>query len=558
MGKRFFIPPVLMALLWATAVLVTGPGGNFPLNDDWSYGEIVRRLTEEGRLAYTHWVSMALITQVLWGALFTFLAGFSFTALRLSTLVLALAAGWGLYGALRESGGRRGLAFFGAICFLFNPVFYNLAFTFMTDVPFCAFFILALYGYVRALRKADGGVLIGALGATLAAVGIREVALLLPLAFMPAWFWRYRWKGKSLLWAAVLLVVPFAFHFAFRVFLESRGGLPAAYDIPRSLFVQSLQKPPGEVLGQTLRFSWMAILYLGLFMLPLAPRLGVQLCQSWKKTLLWAGILGALGVGWLLFERPRLPQLGNILYDWGLGPTTLPDTMALGHNAVLPRGPALFWKGLSALSLLSGAALLAWAALEIIEAVRGFFRKHQGGAIRFGQSRRLFALAGFGLTLAPFALNYKCFDRYYLPVLPFALMLLMGRRPGKMLPSFQWVCRAFMIVFLLGFMVFSIAGTHDYLAWNRLRWQVISELEKGPDFTYEQLEGGFEVYGWKIFIHRDPWPLNPVLWHTDGRWALSFGPMKAYRPVKEFGWSSWLRGGKKMPLLLQEKRSPSP
>jgi hypothetical protein len=66
--------------------------GNFPLNDDWSYGQAVQNLVSSHQYRLTNWTSMPLLTQVLWGTLFSLPAGFSFTALRFSTLFLSLTA----------------------------------------------------------------------------------------------------------------------------------------------------------------------------------------------------------------------------------------------------------------------------------------------------------------------------------------------------------------------------------------------------------------------------------------------------------------------------------
>lgn len=36
----------IIALLWALAILTVQPMGDFPLNDDWSYGMTAKRLVE--------------------------------------------------------------------------------------------------------------------------------------------------------------------------------------------------------------------------------------------------------------------------------------------------------------------------------------------------------------------------------------------------------------------------------------------------------------------------------------------------------------------------------
>ncbi|MEZ4933399.1 MAG: hypothetical protein R2788_14925 [Saprospiraceae bacterium] len=57
---------------------MVNPLGDFPLNDDFSFGRSVYNLTELGVLQFDDWLSMTLITQVFWEGLFAKLFGFSF------------------------------------------------------------------------------------------------------------------------------------------------------------------------------------------------------------------------------------------------------------------------------------------------------------------------------------------------------------------------------------------------------------------------------------------------------------------------------------------------
>src|SRR5580765_8375698 len=89
------IPPragtdlLILAAFWLVGLLVVWPVGNFPLNDDWAFARSVKRLLETGSFYPTAWAAMPLFTQTLWGALFCLPMGFSFNALRCSTLVMS-------------------------------------------------------------------------------------------------------------------------------------------------------------------------------------------------------------------------------------------------------------------------------------------------------------------------------------------------------------------------------------------------------------------------------------------------------------------------------------
>jgi hypothetical protein len=95
----------------------------------------VEHFLETGELRMLEWSAHYPLAQILWGALFSRLLGFSFAVLRLSTLVLAWAGLLALYGTLRELGVRPLLAGLGTLMLWCNPVFFVLSHSFMTDVP---------------------------------------------------------------------------------------------------------------------------------------------------------------------------------------------------------------------------------------------------------------------------------------------------------------------------------------------------------------------------------------------------------------------------------------
>jgi hypothetical protein len=112
------------------------PVADFPLNDDWVYAEIVRDLLEARRFYEHPDRGSRVITLVGWGALASSIFGFSHTVLRCSTLVLALVATWATTRGALQNDLPRPLAFLCGAMLLANPVFLNLAYAFMSDVPF--------------------------------------------------------------------------------------------------------------------------------------------------------------------------------------------------------------------------------------------------------------------------------------------------------------------------------------------------------------------------------------------------------------------------------------
>ena len=131
-------------------VALANPIGDFPLNDDWVYGLAVKSILELGEFRLPSPASTDLFAQAYWGALFCLPFGFSFTALA---HVDARAGARRRRRHLRHRDGNseraRGSPCCAAALVAANPLYFALANTFMTDVPFFAVSAASLYFLVR-------------------------------------------------------------------------------------------------------------------------------------------------------------------------------------------------------------------------------------------------------------------------------------------------------------------------------------------------------------------------------------------------------------------------
>jgi hypothetical protein len=123
------------------------------LNDDWAFAYTAAELARTGEIRYGGWAPMPLLPQAWPGALVIRLFGFSFTALRLSTVLLGAACGAALYGIGRQSGLGPRFALFASLAIVLSPLFLPLAVSFMTDVPAFLLELICLYSGLRALHS---------------------------------------------------------------------------------------------------------------------------------------------------------------------------------------------------------------------------------------------------------------------------------------------------------------------------------------------------------------------------------------------------------------------
>ena len=185
MKSRAAITDVLvLLLLYCGSLVVVNPIGNFPLIDDWAFGLAAKHFLETGDFR-CEWSSMPLISHVLWGSLFCLPAGFSFTALRASSLVASFLGVLGCYSLVRHVGRPRWCAMVAAVLLAFNPIYYALANTFMTDSVFTAAIALAALFFARNLRTGSDLDLLLATAIAVVATLSRQLAIAVPIAFAP-------------------------------------------------------------------------------------------------------------------------------------------------------------------------------------------------------------------------------------------------------------------------------------------------------------------------------------------------------------------------------------
>src|SRR5262245_37312638 len=264
-------PPIVLLLgIAGVVVYLVDPRGDFPLNDDWGYAQAVQRLLEEGEIRLTDFGSMTLLTQILWGAAFSKLWGFSFETLRASTLVLGLVGLLSWYGTLRELRVSRGLALLAVATLLANPLFLLLSHTFMTDVPFLGVSGAATFFLVRGFQRGSPRCLVGALLLALAATFLRQLGLALFVGFALAVLWR-RWReARAWLVAAAPPLGTIALLRWYQSWLASRGSLPENYDLQWRQIRDGFSAAPFERIGQWFVTSFDVLIYVGLFAAPLA------------------------------------------------------------------------------------------------------------------------------------------------------------------------------------------------------------------------------------------------------------------------------------------------
>lgn len=528
----------VLALGWIAAAILVNPVAEVPLNDDWAYSHVVRTLVEQGRFEFTDWQSMPLLTQVLWGALFCLPFGFSFTALRVSTLVAAYLGAVALFGLLRELGATRRQAFFAAACLLCSPLYFSLSFTFMTDVPFVAACLGAVWLWVGGIKRSSATWALAAVGLSVCATLNRQLGLALPLAFAAGELVRLGVTRRALLRATLPVACTVAALLLYQLWLANGPGTPGLYHqkedalrvaISGLLSFRGWRLPFERTLGALLLVGGMLIPLLWLLPLPGLHRASVR-----RGAAAAAAVMALLA---LVLGLPESTPGGDIMDGVGLGVRT-----TFGDHSQRPD-----WLGKAALiaaclPATAVAALVARALLDVALALRpagrpvpATLRKVLNGlpSLALEPSYAAILVALLALFHVPTAIAHAAyFDRYVVVLIPWALVLWWAASAS---PNGAVIKPGAGLVLLALFLVADVTATHDYLAWQRARWGAVEYLtEHGAQPA--QIRAGFEVdqYG--------PWaePRTSSADHLSPFYLVAISPTPGHHTLHAVPVNRWL------------------
>lgn len=525
----------------AALLLVTiGIDGDFPLSDDWSYAYAARALCVDGELRMLPWTGASLVLQAWYGALLCKLFGFSFEILRASTFALATAGAAGYALLLREAGIRRREALLALVTVALSPLYVNLAFTFMTDVPFTVLCIWSGWLYVRGLRRAQIASLIAGAALCSAALLIRQHGIFVAAAASAAALWPgLPGRTSRLRTTAATGLLPILVFTAFHVWLFAIHGAPSG-----------LENKVAEIGSLTMlgagNLAFRAVEYLGLLLLPIAAvQTGIVWRGSPGRLTGVALVLGAAALFLYARDGELMFYLPNVLHDLGLGALTLRDTLFLGETPPLHVGAGLGLT-LTVVSTVAACVLVTtyWAATD-----------------RRPAAPQAFLIYACALLFAGSLLHTTFyFDRYLLPILPFAAAAALLCSPVSRIGAGAWLAAGVLAWW-------AIAGTHDYLEWNRARFAEIATFER-EGFDAREIDGGLEYNAWQLAGELGDWPTTEEVrkgqahtrkswwWVIDDRFVLSFRDLPGYDVRKSSAYSRWLVPGTGHVLVLERANSP--
>jgi 4-amino-4-deoxy-L-arabinose transferase-like glycosyltransferase len=550
----------LIAAAWCLGIVFVNAFGDFPLDDDWAYGTTVKQLLAEGTYHPVEWAMPPFLSNMLWGMLFSIPGKFSYTVLRISTLCASFAGLAGVYVLLRDLKQTRIVCVIAALTVGFNPIYYALSHTFMTDVLFTVLLVWSAVFLIRSLRSNSISQMLLGCAFAVAATLSRQLGLCVPVAFFLLHLCSSRITWRATSYAAAPLVLAAGAFLALKWWLTASGRTQMVLD-GKTLDILRELTDLKLLTSVSLANLFVILTYLGLFLLPILLLALRSTPPSYDTSTLAFIAISVLivAVGAIYHTQPQnnllgtsllMPLTGNILVPSGIGPLTLRDTFVLKLENVRPL-PATFWAVTTAVALMGVLFQIVCLGLRARVLATSLTRVAPKDPTARGGAFLLLTGAIYLLTLLPVAI---CFDRYFLPLIPFLGAGILattpyatGTRPDST-ARWQMICAGLTLACLAAF---AVCGTHDYLAWNRARWASLSDLMVADGVSPKEIDGGFEFNGLylfdphfdttKAFVENIRTPDSHSWWWVrNDTYLVSFGPVPGYSLVREYDFPNWL------------------
>jgi len=514
---------IYLSIIWALSILLVNPLGNFPLNDDWAYAKSVWNLYEHGNLVIGNWPAMTLIGQVLPGAFVSHFFGFSFISLRFFTLIVSLVGAITFYNLAKCLSSNKNLAAFTTLLFFFNPLYFSLSFTFMTDVHFITTMLLSLFFFYKYLIKRRYSFFILATIFSVICTMIRQPGLIVPLGFAVAVFF-----SDQNIMSKIRSFIPFivaSLSLAIHSFWLSQSAESATSIVQFSDLIDLLYSV--DLYHFLVRIS-KSILYVGLFSFPLIVLFWKDIQQVFKVSIKTSLVISIITIILLLIGGVGFPA-GNILYNLGLGPKLLKDAY-WGEN-INPHINHELW-----IILLKIVSILSSIGLIFLLFYKKHFRNKAQQNLTFQTAYhplKFFIFITSILYVSLIILSSSYFDRYTIPLFAYIVLLLLPLRiTFTKATSFVAINCLLIIVF------FSISATHDYLSWNRARWDALNYLTEERKIKPANIDGGFEFNGWHLtgaYTYDTAKKEDKSWWFVNNdEYVIAFGEIDGFQKIKGF------------------------
>ena len=492
--------PILLFLL-ASVFIFALPIGNFPLEDDYAYYTMVKEFIQNGNITSHPASTATFILPIFYGALASKLLGLSHNTLALSTMLLSAFSIVAIYFFLRIWLSKK-LSVAGALFTLFNPIFFYLGHTFMTDIPTFLFMMLSIGFFYKGVESKNSTYLFFGAVSSILGFLIRQYAVM-PLAATVAYLIFTQRRSFFTLKNIMILIV-----------------LPAIFIVPAALLHASLHDfsacPYSFAVGPTAAKNLVQFLiHFGFFIFPFS----LLYIANYKKIYAdFSGLHKPLKIA--VASIPIILVLflfARYLYGIDIMPyaTSMIKPNGVGADTISGIKPFLFPEAVwIPITILSFIAVTCFAVQFLKRAL---------------EKDKLFLIVMLVFLITSMFVYRHFYDRYYLISIPILLLYLF--QASKDYKLFKPI----LILSLIIFGLWAYYGTYDHMSWNTARWEGINYLLQSG-IPQEKIDGGME-YDARFFV-RCVVPEGAVNWHgwaysLSDEYVISFSKLDGYESLKD-------------------------
>ncbi len=492
--------PILLFLL-ALVFIFALPIGNFPLEDDYAYYIMVKEFVQSGNITSHPASTATFILPIFYGAFASKILGLSHNTLALSTMILSALSIVTIYFFLRIWLSKK-LSVAGALFTLFNPIFFYLSHTFMTDIPTFLFMVASILFFYKGVENKNNTYLFFGVVSSILGFLVRQYAVM-PLAATIAYLIFTQRKSFFTLKNVMILIV-----------------LPAIFIIPAFLLHVSLHDfsacPYSFAIGPTTAKNLVQFLiHFGFFIFPFSflylvnyKKIYADFSELHKLLKI---IVASLPIIFILFLFARY------LYGIDIMPyaTSMIKPNGVGADNISGVKPFLFPEEIwIPITILSFIAVTCFS----VQFLKRVFEKD-----------KLFLNTVLIFTIGAMFIYRSFFDRYYLIFIPILLLYIF--QASKDYKLFKPI----LILSLAIFGFWAYYGTYDHISWNTARWEGINYLLQSG-VPQEKIDGGME-YDARFFV-KCVLPEGAVNWHgwaysLSDEYVISYSKLNGYTSMKD-------------------------
>jgi hypothetical protein len=539
LARRFHLPALLCAFAVLLCELIAHPYTTMGVCDDGPYILIAQKLAATGHIVYNGNTTPFLGWQLYLAAAFIKLFGFSFTAVRMSTLLVAVALAFLLQRTLVRAGITGRNATLSTFTLVLSPLYLMMSVTFMTDITGLFGILLCLYGCLRALQSHTDRTTLAWLCFAIFTNAIfgssRQIAWLGILVMVPSALWLLRAKRQVLLAGIAANLTGALFILTCILWF-----LHQPYNVHEPLLVKHL--PIAHTLNALIDF----FLDVPFLLLPIVALFLPQIrkCRPHVIAIFSASLLLYLSLAMLKGHLHLLFPLEPTQRDWVNIHGMYEDVFLRGAPPILLHKSVQVLLTIASFSSVFGL-ITSWCHTPPTSPTAAV-------GISWRQLGMLFVpfTIAYSLLLIPRSTTVLL-DRYLLPLLLIATLCLVRYYQDRVHPQLPLAILA--LVALMA--VYGIIGTHNTFAFDRARVALATEI-RASGISDTSVDNGWEyniltelqhanhINDSRIVIpahaYVPPTPLPPdtckVSWsnftpHVHPLYGVSFDPDACYGPA---------------------------